>query len=432
MELTSRDRNNILLVLLLGMVVGLAFGLSFYAHFPEKCDDVDSFGRLAARFAADLTFGGSARRAPAYPFLLGTVYRVFGPYNHAALIAFQALCLSLLGAGFYLFSKEAYGSSHLALGTGLLVILNPFVIWYVPRIWIELVFTLLTSVMVFAAYFALRYRTPRSLVLFGLATGLSALCKAVTLLFPLFLALSLVGLRMRPSGPFSRFPMKKLAGFLLIPTAVAALTISPWTIRNRIVTGRWVLVSTNLGVEYHRGDYLARHNSFLISRKTLADTLGDCVAEENRILRGLGKDPALVSYLEKDDVFRSLMWEDIRSRPQQHVLNTLKQIPAFWYTGNTWWTSLYILGQAAVFLALFGTALFHLRRRRDLSVLVGLFIVYMNLLHAGLVAIARYSLPLYPLMTLVIAAWWMDKRQRRRGREAQEIIAEDDRGMPSG
>ena len=56
----------------------------------------------------------------------------------------------------------------------------------------------------------------------------------------------------------------------------------------------------------------------------------------------------------------------------------------------------------------------------------------MNLLHAGLVAIARYSLPLYPLMTLVIAAWWMDKRQRRRGREAQEIIAEDNRGMPSG
>ena len=57
MELTSRDRNNILLVLLLGMVVGLAFGLSFYVHFPEKYDDIDSFGRLAARFAADLTFG---------------------------------------------------------------------------------------------------------------------------------------------------------------------------------------------------------------------------------------------------------------------------------------------------------------------------------------------------------------------------------------
>jgi hypothetical protein len=414
MKLTSQDRNNILLVLLLGMAVGLAFGLSFYARFPEKCDDIDEFGLLAARFAADLTFGGSVRRAPVYPFLLSTIYLVFGPHNHTALIAFQALCLSFLGAGFYLFSKKAYGSSQLALGTGFLIILNPFVIWYVPRIWIELVFTLLTSVMVFAAYLALRYRTPRTLIFFGLATGLSALCKAVTLLFPLFLALSLVVLRTRPSGPFSHFPMKKIAGFLLIPTAVAALTISPWTIRNRIVTGRWILVSTNLGVEYHRGDYLARHNSFLISRKTLVDTLGDCVAEENRLLQGLGKDPALISGLEKEDVFRNLMWEDIRSGPQQHILKTLKQIPAFWYKGNAWWTSLYFLGQSAVFLALFGTALFHLRRRRELGVLVGLFIVYMTLLHASLVAIARYSLPLYPLMTLVIAAWWMDKRQRLR------------------
>ena len=52
MKLTSQDRNNILLVLLLGMAVGLAFGLSFYARFPEKCDDIDEFGLLAASLVA--------------------------------------------------------------------------------------------------------------------------------------------------------------------------------------------------------------------------------------------------------------------------------------------------------------------------------------------------------------------------------------------
>ncbi len=434
MRLTSRDRNHIVFLLLLGLAVGLAFGHSFYARFPEKCDDVDDFGQLAAGFATDLTLGGSVRRGPVYPVLLGMVYRIFGIHNHAALIAFHSLCLGFLGVGFYIFSRKVFGSDKLAQGAGILIILNPFVVWYVPRFWIELVFTLLTSAMVFTAYRALRSRTPRSLALFGLATGLSALCKAVTLLFPLFLALSLVLLRTRSSGPFYRFPWRKLGAFFLIPTAVTLLTISPWVLRNRIVTGRWVLVSTNLGVEYFRGDFLSQRNSFLISRKTLEDTLMESVAEENRILQEHGRDPALITDMEKDDVFLALMWEDLRSRPQRHVINTLKQIPAFWYLGNTWWSSLYFLGQSVVFLSLFGIALVRFRSGRELGTLIGLFLLYMTLLHASLGALARYSLPLYPLMTLVIAAWWMDSRRRRREKKGQgvlEVNGEDDRTAAS-
>ncbi len=93
----------------------------------------------------------------------------------------------------------------------------------------------------------------------------------------------------------------------------------------------------------------------------------------------------------------------------------IKQIPAFWYKGNTWWSSLYFLGQSAVFLTLFGIAFFCSRRRRELTTLIGLFLLYMNLLHASLVAIARYSLPLYPLMTLIIVAWWKDKGKQPKG-----------------
>lgn len=415
MRLTPRDRKNLQLLLLLGIGAGLAFGFWFYAQFPEKCDDVDGFGRLAAQFASDLTFGGSVRRAPIFPFLLGWIYRVFGPYNHAGLIAFHVLCLVLLGTGFYLFSKKVHGSEAVALVTGLLIILNPFVIWYVPRIWVELVFTLLVSIMVFTAYLSLRSHTLSAFMLFGLATGVSALCKAVTLLFPLFLGLALVVLRSRPNWPFSRFPKKKLAAFLLIPTAAAALTISPWAVRNRLVTGHWIPVSMNLGVEYFRGNYLARNKSYLISQQTLSETLQGSMAEEDRILQDLGKDPLLLSDLEKDDAFRALMWEDIRRGPQRLFLKVIKQIPAFWYKGNTWWSSLYFLGQSAVFLTMFGIALFRSRRRRELTTLIGLFLLYMNLLHASLVAIARYSLPLYPLMTLIIVAWWKDKGKQPKG-----------------
>ena len=117
-------------------------------------------------------------------------------------VIFHSLCLSFLVIGFTLFSRFVFGSERLALATGCLILLNPFILWYVPRFWIELVFTLLTSAMLFMAYRALRSRTLGSLALFGLAAGLSALCKPVTLLFPPFLALALLVLRSWRSGPF--------------------------------------------------------------------------------------------------------------------------------------------------------------------------------------------------------------------------------------
>ena len=153
--------------------------------------------------------------------------------------------------------------------------------------------------------------------------------------------------------------------------------------------------------------------------------------EEDRILRGMGLDPDSITDLEKDRVFQGFLWEDITARPHRFLLKVVKQVPAFWYRGNTWWSSVYFLVQSAVFLSLFGIALWRFRQERVLGILFASFILYMNLLHASLVAIARYSLPLYPPMTLFIAAWWLHARREGGGSRNGEASGGGRSGLPA-
>ena len=46
------------------------------------------------------------------------------------------------------------------------------------------------------------------------------------------------------------------------------ITIFPWTIRNHIVSNTWTLVSSNIGVEFFRGNVFAEQNSFLLQKTT--------------------------------------------------------------------------------------------------------------------------------------------------------------------
>ena len=430
MAWSSRRRQHILSLLILGTLLGVVFGLIFLNVFPEKCTDVDGFGELASRFANDFTLAGSTRRAPLYPMLLGSVFRLAGSDRPEALVAFHALCLGLLGSAAYLLSLKAFHSDSSALITGLMVILNPFVLWYVPRFWLEPVLTLLVVWLVYTALGAVEKPSPARLGLFGLACGIAALCKAVTLLFPLFMTLGLgtLGL-LRPRFPH-RLPRRSWLAFLTIPTAAALLVITPWILRNRAVTGRWIPVSSNLGIEYFRGLCLARQDSWRIGRKTLSEMLDRCVREEDELIRARGRDPSEVDYLEKNDLFRRLMLQDIRHAPQRLIAKTVKQVPAFWYRGDTWWSSLFFLGLSALFLILTGAAMAHFHARTPLVLITGMLIVYLNLLYAGLVAVARYSLPLYPLMTVLIVPWisevWKGRRRKR------QAVRAGDRPGPGG
>ena len=181
-----------------------------------------------------------------WPAVLGLAFSRFGAsavtlgvFNLVSSLLIGGLTLAL---GRRLFASEA--AARLAL---LLLAVYPNAIGYVPLALTEVFYTLLLM----AGCWAVIVRENRwQLVGAGLVFGLATLVKAQTLVVvPLLFAID--WLRMKPMG-------KRLPGLVLdalVVLAAAAVVIAPWTVRNRVELGHWVMVSTNGGYTLLTGNH---------------------------------------------------------------------------------------------------------------------------------------------------------------------------------
>lgn len=391
------DRTSLALVFALGLAVGLGFGFFALARLPGQCTDVDGFGALGARFALDWGFGGSLRRAPVYPVFLGLLYRAFGIGNHAAVVSAQAIVSGLLCLSVQWITFSWFRSARLAFWTGLGAAIHPMFWWYVPRLWVELLYALLTLWGVQAAIRAAERPTAGRLVVFGAFSALASLCKATSLLHPLFIGLAVMLERFLRAGPFARVAWKDVARFVFVPTLAMCVFLAPWTWRNWRVSGRFVPVSGHLPVEFFRGTALADQNSFLL-RQGIAELWTEAIAREQALMDGnnLGAN-GVRAEMAKDDLFAKPMKSLMFGQPWRFALKTLKQIPTFWTLGETRGKSMFFLVNATILLALAGWGGWQ-RRRQMATAVVFWTIVYFNLCYAAILAYARYSMVLYPLL----------------------------------
>jgi len=390
---------HIIIIFCIALTVGNAFGWLF-AKIVFLPGDVDGFDRMSLRFAVHGDLDGSVRLPPAFPVFMGSMYRIFGA-SYNSYVFFQSILLGILAILVYLISLESFKSRKIALVTGLITIIFPTILWYVPRYWIELLFASFAIIMLWSASKAIEKPTARNLIVFGVVTGLTALCKAVVLLFPLFLAFFVLFLRIIKAKPFEKLATGRIIGLFLIPTTIMILVLSPWTIRNRIVTGKWLLVSSNSSVEFLRGNAMAENNSFL-PQNTILEIWGEVVTREHEILREHGnEDP---SDIEKDEIFNPIMKDFILHRPFDFALKIVKQIPAFWINGETTFKSLVFLAISLPTIVLFIIGFAATHRELFFANAAIILLVYFNLIYAAVLAFARYSMPMYPPM-LILAVY---------------------------
>lgn len=396
MMLDKKTILNIIIIFCVALVIGNAFGRIFVHIFPGLTGDPDGFNRMSIYFAANGDLGGSIRRPPAFIVFMGLVYRFFGESQNIYMF-FQSLFLGILACLVYLISFETFKSRKIALFTGLITIVFPTCLWYVPRHWIELMFATFVILMVWSASKALSTPTIRNMVVFGIAAGLTSLCKSVVVLFPLFLGLAVLFLRLLRIRPFEKLKKGTLVGLILIPTMTMLLVIAPWTIRNRIVSGKWLLVSSNAGVEFFRGNIFAENNLFL-PQNNIKDFWPEVIAREDEILREHGN--LHPTSIEKDEIFNPIMKNYILHRPLDFALKIVKQIPAFWICGETTFKSLAFLAIALPTIILFIMGFISTRKKSYFANTAVIFIVYFNLIYAAVLALGRYSMPVYPLMLI--------------------------------
>ena len=213
--------------------------------------DAEWYYLLAANIAGGHGYVGeqgvpTAFWPPGWPLALGFAFSQFGA-SPVTLGVFNLVCSLLIGLltlalGRRLFASEA--AARLAL---LLLAVYPNAIGYIPLAQAEVFYTLLLM----AGCWAVIARENRwQLVGAGLVFGFATLVKAQTLVVvPLLFAVD--WLRMKPMG-------KRLPGLVtdgLVVLAAAAVVIAPWTVRNRVEMGHWIMVSTNGGYTLLTGNH---------------------------------------------------------------------------------------------------------------------------------------------------------------------------------
>ncbi len=227
---------SIIIIFLIALVAGNIFGRYMAEHYPRTTEEVDGFGHLGRQFATSGNLGGSIRVAPLFPVLIGLIIKIFGDSSNV-LLFFQTVLLGMLGVFVFLISYDNFKSLKIAFFTGIITVLHPMCLWYVLRLWAELLFANLLILMIWSAYKVLSNSTWRNLIVFGVLTGITTLCKAVVSLFPIFLAGSVFVLHMFRVKPFQSLSRGTLLKFFIVPISAMLLVVLPWTIRNHNISG---------------------------------------------------------------------------------------------------------------------------------------------------------------------------------------------------
>ena len=115
------------------------------------------------------------------------------------------------------------------------------------------------------------------------------------------------------------------------------------------------------------------------------------------------------------------MKDYVRHSPAAFAVKIAKQIPAFWIRGETRGKSLVFMACALGTLGLWGWSSW-CRRSFSATGVVLWTVLYFNLLYAAVLAWARYSMPLYPLLLLVGIPGAMEALERMRANRRQVSI----------
>jgi hypothetical protein len=297
---------------------------------------------------------------------------------------------------------------------------------YLGQTEVEAVTTLFIALL---AYTGLRLVERPGLVngaLFGLTAAAATLTKPVTQFYPLlFFAVAwlvwYLARRRQAAAPFRSMLAATLAALLCF-----SLPIAPWIMRNRALTdGAFSGISSNAPAEALRG-YIAVKPEYVLLQKDFGAWDPEANDYEEAILAPYGVPfyrvnapesgrveivppmPAGVSSArleaEKDRIEAAELSRMLFSQPVEFVKKVGIQLVTFWYLVVDRKQSLIVGVSALALLAMvvLGT---RVGLRKGVPVWPVLAIaIYLNLVYASTLAMARYSMPLYPTLMVLAAA----------------------------
>jgi 4-amino-4-deoxy-L-arabinose transferase-like glycosyltransferase len=357
-------------------------------------------GRLARSIAlghgfsspTDLNSGPSAWAAPVYPYILAGVFKVFGIYTAASawvILAFNSVFAALTCWTLFMIGDRLYGRSVARAAAWTWAVFPPLMYWPVRVVW-EASFT--TFLLTLALWLTIRLadtRSPRRRhwIFFGLLWGLITLTNtAVVLLLPCFLAWILFKTRATRS---------QLSGGAVC-LLVLILCVTPWTLRNYHVFGKFIFIRDNLPLEL-----LEANNNDSAGLWTRSEHPGNDPVSMRRF-QELGE----LRFMEEKN---EQVHEFIREHPGKFLLFTIERVWYFWaappqetvvagYDFRSARHAQFLLAAAFAFAGLIFTFL----RKNPYRWLVLPFLVIYPLPYYLVNPFPRYKHPIEPVMLLLI------------------------------
>lgn len=372
-------------------------------------DEIEYHG-LASRLAAGqgyVTADGraTAYRPPLWPLVLSAVYRVTGPSTAAARLTQAALGAALVGLIIALAAAAGPVGRRGLAWLAAWAALSPTLLYYSHSLFSETLFALCLLAGLLALLTA---RGAGRHAAAGAALGLACLCRGS--------ALVLVGLVVLWLGCGRGWRPALWCGL------AAALVIAPWTLRNRVVLGDWVLVDTNGALNLYWGNH----------ERTPLLRAWDLVDEDD-------KPWPLPSGASERQMERAAMRaaaSRIVADPPRFLLGLITKSSALWgperglasgiqgglYGRHGRLPTLAAAGLCALeswlLLALGGIGLAaSVARRRDLGQMTLLAVAALTLIHAVSYGHSRYRFGVVPLLMIAACGGWtwceLDRGQRQ-------------------
>jgi 4-amino-4-deoxy-L-arabinose transferase-like glycosyltransferase len=257
----SHARTSFFWIVLLAMILRLGIILIGHTYKFKTLDDNFSFGWEMGRIGRSLALGQgfsnpfnelsgpTAWEPPLYPFLIATVFKLFGIYTHASalvLLTINSLFSALTCIPIFLISRKCFGEKVAVWGAWLWALLPNVTYWSTRWVWETSLAALLMAIIFWMTLILEEREGLRPWIEFGLLWGIAALTNTSLLAF---LSASGLWIWIRRAKQHKR----SFAGVLLASTIFFAC-ITPWLARNYRTFGQPVFIRSNFGAELRLGN----------------------------------------------------------------------------------------------------------------------------------------------------------------------------------
>lgn len=401
----SGQRQGVLRAALAVFSIALAVRIAFIviAPAPPFHGDMITYEGIAKNIIDGKWYFGwgelpSAHREPLYPLLVAGVYKIAGPSRTAVHYVHALLCAGTCGLLVVLASRLVRSYRAAVLAGALAAFYPPFLL----QLQTVLTEPLATFLLLIATYLAVIGWTDGrrgALALGAFFYGLATLTRASSLMYvPLLALLILV---------FAHGRRRVGARGAVVFLALFLATLSPWTIRNYVVFGRFIPVAVNAGGSFFRGNY---------DEGTLG-SMGsnyhpDMPPEVTAKFKGM----------DEVDIDRLLMREGIqyvRTHPGTFIKLCALKFTRFWFNvgfadpPSRASIAFAFANGGLLALAIFGVLGSGLVNHKAAAP-VYLLVLYYTGLHVLLFATARYSMPLMPYVFAFAAPGLLGALRRLR------------------